>query len=89
MRTDHADRAERACTHRAVVAEQDEHGQLLCLLLDNVLARCRLREEDDAIFGFLRTKLAGEHRLCHRLRHRMSRAWCHAWWIVYRLTRVS
>ena len=74
-----------------MVAEWNEHGQLRCLLLNDVLARSRLRDadSDDVIVGILRTKLAGEHRLCHRLRHRMSRAWCHAWWIVYRLTRVS
>ena len=57
-----ADRAERAC--RAVVTDPNELGQLLGLLysLDDVLAKCRLKEWDTdyVIVGFLRNRLAGE-----------------------------
>ena len=81
-----ADRAERAC--RAVVAEPNELGQLLGTLhrLDDVLERCRLREEDSdgVIVCFLKSfKCAGEHQFRHRVGRGLLHACCHAWRIVY------
>ena len=66
-----------------MVVEPNELGQLLALLdgLGDVLDKCRLREDDSdaVIVGFLRIKLAGEHRFCHRMSRGRLHAWCHAW----------